>query len=65
MVAQMTGTLELSGNALLSGSLEPFCSANPVVGVDGEFSADCLVDTLICSCCTVCCEDDGSTCIEL
>ena len=59
----MTGTLGLRGNAL-SGSLEPFCSAIPVVGLDGEFSADCLVDIVTCSCCTVCCEEDGSNCIE-
>jgi hypothetical protein len=59
----MTGTLDLRGNAL-SGSLEPFCSVIPVLGVDGEFSADCLVDTVTCSCCTVCCEEDGSNCIE-
>jgi hypothetical protein len=60
----ITGTLKLFGNALI-GSLEPLCSVNTVVGLKGEFSADCLVDTVTCSCCTVCCQEDGDTCVDL
>jgi hypothetical protein len=62
-VYEITDVLWLEGNSI-TGSLESFCAA--FIG-DGEYDdhvTDCLEDTVNCSCCTKCCDEDDR-CIEM
>ena len=60
-VCEITGILRLEGNSI-TGSLESFCSA--LSGFDEDRASDCLEDTVNCSCCTICCDEDDR-CIEI
>ena len=64
-VCEITDFLWLDGNSI-TGSLESFCSAF-INGTDDDnpyfdyisIAADCLEDTVNCSCCTKCCDEDN------